>query len=104
MAEVLPDMNKSITDGGIAPLGSERDAWAYQMAIVLAKKNKIPLDKPIKDIPEKQLNLLLYGNEEGVITYINDDAETYHETVVQHNYEGIINMVLRWNAVKHCPG
>ena len=96
MAEVLPDMNKSITDGGIAPLGSERDAWAYQMAIVLAKKNKIPLDKPIKDIPEKQLNLLLYGNEEGVITYINDDAETYHETVVQHNYEGIINMVLRW--------
>ncbi len=96
MAEVLPDMNKSITDGGIAPLGSERDAWAYQMAIALAKKNKIPLDKPIKDIPAKQLNLLLYGNEEGVITYVNDDAETYHESVVQHNYEGIINMVLRW--------
>lgn len=96
MAEVLPDMSKSITDGGIAPLGGERDAWAFQMATVLAKKNKIPLDKPISSIPQKQLNILLYGNEEGVITYTNDEQETYHEVVAQHNYEGIINMVLRW--------
>jgi excinuclease ABC subunit A len=96
MAEVMPDTNKSINDGGIAPLGGERDAWAFQMATVLAKKNKIPLNVPIKDIPQKQLNILLYGNEEGVITYINEDPENYHEVVVQHNYEGIINMVLRW--------
>jgi excinuclease ABC subunit A len=96
MAEVLPDMEKSITEGGIAPLGGERDAWAFQMATILAKKNKIPLDKPLKSIPQKQLNILLYGNEGGVITYSNDEAETYHEQVVQHNYEGIINMVMRW--------
>ncbi len=96
MSEVLPDMEKSITEGGIAPLGGERDAWAFQMATILAKKNKIPLDKPLKSIPQRQLNILLYGNEEGVITYSNDEAETYHEQVVQHNYEGIINMVMRW--------
>jgi len=96
MNEVLPDMNKSINDGGIAPLGGERDAWAFQMAMVLAKKNKIPLAIPIKDIPQKQLNILLYGNEEGVITYSDDEPGNYQEVVVQHNYEGIINMVLRW--------
>lgn len=96
MAEVLPDMDKSITEGGIAPLGGERDAWAFQMAMVLARKNKIPLDKPIKSIAQKQLNILLYGNEEGIITYSNDEAESYGEKIVQHNYEGIVNMVLRW--------
>ena len=96
MQEVLPDMTKSITEGGIAPLGGERDAWAFQMATVLAKKNKIPLDKPLSSIPQKHMNILLYGNEEGVITYTNDAPETYHEVVVQHNYEGIVNMVLRW--------
>ncbi len=96
MQEVLPDMDKNILEGGIAPLGGERDAWAFQMATVLAKKNKIPLDKPLKTIPQKQLNILLYGNEEGVTTYSNDDEATYHEKVVQHNYEGIVNMVLRW--------
>ncbi len=98
MQAVLPDMNKSITEGAIAPLGLERDTWSFQMATTLAKKNKIPLDKPIKDIPQKQLNLLLYGNEEGVITYAADDAGAYVEKVVQHNYEGIVNMVLRWFA------
>ena len=96
MQEVLPDMNKSINEGGIAPLGGERDAWTYQQAMILAKKNKIPLDKPLKDIPQKQLNILLYGNEEGVITYVDNEEETYHETIAQHSYEGIINMVLRW--------
>jgi len=96
MKEVLPDMSKSITDGGIAPLGEERDSWSFQTATMLAKKNKIPLNVPIKDIPQKQLNILLYGNEQGLITYTSDEAETYHEQVVQHNYEGIVNMVLRW--------
>jgi excinuclease ABC subunit A len=96
MQNVLPDMTLSINGGAIAPLGIERDSWSYQMATALAKKNKIPLDKPIKDIPGKQLNLLLYGNEEGVITYTNDGVDEYAGKVVQHNYEGIVNMVLRW--------
>lgn len=96
MEEVLPDENKSITDGAIAPLGGERDSWTFQQATILARKNKIPLNVPIKNIPQKQLNILLYGNEEGVITYVNDESETYHEQIVQHSYEGIINMLLRY--------
>ncbi len=98
MLQVLPDTSKSINDGAIAPLGVERDSWSYQMATALAKKNKIPLDKPIKDIPENKLNLLLYGNEEGVITYTDDEPGSYAGQVTQHNYEGVVNMVLRWFA------
>lgn len=98
MQQVLPDTSKSINDGAIAPLGVERDSWSYQMATALAKKNKIPLDKPIKDIPENKLNLLLYGNEEGVITYTDDEPGSYAGQVTQHNYEGVVNMVLRWFA------
>lgn len=96
MNEVVPDMNKSINDGAIIPLGAERDAWTYQQATILAKKNKIPLSTPLKDIPKKQLNILLYGNEEGVITYVDDEGDVYHEKLADHNYEGVINMVLRW--------
>ena len=96
MDEVIPDSSKSINEGGISPLGLERDSWSFQQATILAKKNKINLNTPISNIPQKQLNILLYGNEEGVITYNDDEAETYHEHVAQHNYEGIVNMVLRW--------
>jgi len=96
MYEVIPDATKSINEGGIAPLGLERDSWSFQQATILAKKNKINLNAPIKDIPQKQLNILLYGNEEGLLIYNDDEAEVYHEQVAQHNYEGIVNMVLRW--------
>jgi len=98
MQQVLPDTDKSIKDGAIAPLGGERDTWSFQMATVIAKKNKIPLDKPVKDIPQKQLNILLYGNEDGIITYDNDSADGYTDQVAKQNYEGVVNMVLRWFA------
>ncbi len=96
MNEVIPDPKKSIDNGGIAPLGGERETWTFQQAKILAKKNKISLTDPIEKIPEKQLNILLYGNEEGIITYVNDEADSYHEQVAEHNYEGIVNMLLRW--------
>lgn len=97
MQEVLPDLTKSINDGGIAPLGTERDSWTYQQATILARKNKISLTTPIKNIPAPQLNILLYGNEEGVITYVDDEASAKAiEHMGQHHYEGIVNMVLRW--------
>jgi len=96
MQEVLPDMDKSISEGGIAPLGEERDAWSFKIVNNVARKNKISLTAPLKSLPEKQLNILLYGNEEGVITYSNEGQENYHREITEHNYEGIVNMVLRW--------
>jgi len=96
MDEVIPDPSKSISDGGIAPLGGERETWTFKQATIIAKKNKIPLNKPISDMNAKHLNILLYGNEEGVITYAESDEVNYADTVTEHNYEGIVNMLLRW--------
>ncbi len=98
MAEVIPDDSKSVNDGGLVPLGIKRDTWTYKQAGIIAKKNKISFAVPIKDLPEKQLNILLFGNEEGIITYVNNESEIYKEDVTNHPYEGIINMVLRYFA------
>ena len=94
--EVLPDMDKSINDGGIAPLGGEREAWSFRMVNIIARKNKISLTAPLKTLSQKQLNILLYGNEEGVVTYTNSGETSPTEEITEHNYEGIVNMVLRW--------
>ncbi len=98
MDEVLPDKNKSINDGAIAPLGEERDSWSYKMVAILARKNKISLSEPIKNLSQKHMNILLYGNEEGLVTYAMEGGEitTPKDEVTEHNYEGIVNMVLRW--------
>jgi excinuclease ABC subunit A len=90
---VIPDPELSINEGGIAPLGEERDAHVFRTAQEYAKKNKISLTKPIKEIPKKGLNLLLYGNEEGVETEIDFENIKWDP---QAPYEGIVNMLRRW--------
>jgi excinuclease ABC subunit A len=92
MNAVIPDKSKSIADGGVVLLGEERDAWTFKMAIGTAKKNKIATNKPIKDIPTDLLNILLYGNKEGVITYENAEATPQPN----EEYEGVVNMIMRW--------
>lgn len=93
METVLPDPELSISEGGIAPLGGEREAYVFRQAQELAKKHKISLTKPISDIPVKSLNILLYGNEEGVETEIDFENMKFDP---QAPYEGIVNMLKRW--------
>lgn len=93
MEAVIPDPELSISEGGIAPLGEEREAYVFRQAQEIAKKNKISLTKPVKDIPQKGLNMLLYGNEEGLETEIDFENANMDP---QAPYEGIINMLRRW--------
>jgi excinuclease ABC subunit A len=98
MDEVVPDKTKSVKAGGIVPLGEERDASVFQQVMVFAKKHKINLDKALKDLPEGQLDLLLYGDQQ-----INPalELDLSDETVPLEytgSYEGIIPMLKRWFA------
>jgi len=98
---VVPDKELSINEGGIAPLGGEREAYVFKQAQEIAKKNKISLVKPVKDIPAKSLNLLLYGNEEGIEEEIDYDNMNFDP---QGPYEGIVNMLKRWFNNGHSEG
>lgn len=111
---IIPDWKLSINEGGITPLGEEREAYVFKQVQQIAKKHKINLDKPIKELPPRSLNILLYGKEE-----VNgDDTVEFdlNETIIAENdpdnygdesaagakayytteYEGIINMLKRW--------
>jgi excinuclease ABC subunit A len=96
MEEVLSDTSKSVNEGGIAPLGEERNASVFQQVAEFARKYKIKLDKPVKDLPQEQLDLLLFGDKE-----INPSLEVdISDETVPHeytgSYEGIIPMLKRW--------
>lgn len=98
---VIPDPAKTIAEGGIEPLGEERDAWIYKQVETLARKHKVNLKKPISEIPASHLNIILYGKE-------NPDADDlglqwtdegpgnstggYFDSV----FEGVIPMIKRW--------
>ena len=97
MEAILPDTSLSVKQGGIVPLGEEREAYMYRNVELLAKKHKIKLDKPIKDLSPQSLNILLYGNETGEAEEeIIDFDETPQAQPYEGEFEGVIPMLKRW--------
>ena len=96
MNTIIPDHSKTVNEGGIVPLGEERDASVFQQIKVFSKKHKINLDKPLNQLPQEQLDLLLFGD-----LHISNslDLDMNDENIPNEytgNYEGIIPMLKRW--------
>lgn len=96
MESVIPDGKITVKEGGITPLGEERDASVYQQVSAFAKKYKIKLDTPVEKLSKEHLELLLFGDKN-----INPalEIDVSDETVPQEytgSYEGIIPMLKRW--------
>ena len=93
LESIIPDPSLNISEGGIAPLGEERDAWVFRQVQDIAKRNKISLNTPIKSLNKKSLNILLYGNEEGTEVEIDFENLKFDPAAP---FEGIVNMLKRW--------
>lgn len=96
MEAILPDMSKSIKEGGIAPLGEQREASMFKSVEALARRNKFSIDKPLKDLPQAALNMVLYGNAEGISEEILDFENLPEHDPYSGEFEGIIPMLKRW--------
>ncbi|MGL6022642.1 MAG: excinuclease ABC subunit UvrA, partial [Chitinophagaceae bacterium] len=81
---LIPDKSLSIEEGAIVALGKNTDSFFYRKVQRVAKKYGISLKKPIRDISETSINIILYGDEKaGALSKIKD-------------YEGIFHMIDRW--------
>ncbi len=99
MNAIIPDDSLSINEGGIAPLGGEREAYIFRQVQTLAKRSKFSLDTAVKNLPEKALNLILYGKENGVSeNELQFDDEAIDGSVYAGEFEGVVNQVKRWFA------
>jgi excinuclease ABC subunit A len=99
MKAIIPDDALSINEGGIAPLGGEREAYIFRQVQQLARKEKFSLDKPLKDLSPKALNLVLFGKEEAPeADELQYDDEQIEGNVYSGEFEGVVNQVKRWFA------
>ena len=120
LEQIIPDRSLSIKEGGIAPLGVQREAYLFKQVEVLAKKHKISLDKPISSLSDQSINLLLYGTPEGPSESTFDMDETAMSSPYEGVFEGVVPMLKRWFTgtgitealrewveqfmeLKHCP-
>ena len=101
MDAVIPDRDKTINEGALAPLGEEREAYVFKQVQQLSRKFKFSLEKPWKDLSAKAVNVLLYGREmaDDEMAALDVDMTLETESLgspYQGEYEGVINMLKRW--------
>ena len=85
---IIPDDTKSIRDGAIKGISEDQNVVFTEVETV-ARHYDIDLDCPIKDIPKKKLDYILYGSVEPLeFNYYSRNGNTRTKTDF---YEGIIN-------------
>lgn len=106
MDAIIPDPALSINEGGIAPLGEERESTVFKQVQQIAKKFKIKLDTPIQDMPAKALNVVLHGNEQGAGDEEEHvDFDSFEEgNLYNTEFEGIIPQLKRWFGASTSDG
>jgi len=62
--KIIPNAEKTIRKGGIAPIGEYRPVWIFKQVEAIGEKYGFTLDTPIVDIPEHAINIILYGSDE----------------------------------------
>jgi len=86
---VVPNKNLSLAEGAIQPWAREgaMSMWYENAVETVAHKYSFSTRTPIKNLSQEQLNLILFGNEEGVRT-IRDRYWRVND--YYNNFEGVI--------------
>ncbi len=62
--KVIPNHSISIKNGGIIPLGEEKNSWIFKQLQLIADRYHFKLSDPIKSIPAEALHIILNGGNE----------------------------------------
>ena len=89
-ALVIPNRDLSIEEGAIAPWSKSAaiSTWYFRMVQALAKKHGFKLNVPVRDMDPKQLNLVLYGDEDQIS--ISYQTSSGHTNRWDTTFEGVI--------------
>ncbi|MFZ1424270.1 MAG: excinuclease ABC subunit UvrA, partial [Saprospiraceae bacterium] len=93
LKQVIPDDEKTINESGIVPLGEVRDNYLFKQLKQIADRHKFNFAVPIKKIPKKAMDTILYGGDD---SYPAPTANVWFEGNYHLASEGLINMLKRW--------
>jgi excinuclease ABC subunit A len=80
----------SINNGGLTPIAKNANSWITSQIETIGKKYDFNLSTPIKDIPKKGMDAILYGSNE---TFDVELKEAGLSKSYKINFEGIINFI-----------
>jgi len=89
---LIPDKTRSIKNGAIVALNMDYNMYIAQL-LTVCEHYDIDINIPVKDIPRKKLDIILYGSDEELkFKYTSKSGNTSTKT---DYYEGVINNLER---------
>jgi excinuclease ABC subunit A len=90
---VIPDKERTLRKGAIAPWAKSSSPYYTQTLSALGKYYKFTLDTKWKDLPKKTQDAILYGSGDTEIRFSYDDGMRAYET--KRPFEGVITNLER---------
>jgi excinuclease ABC subunit A len=90
---VIPDKERTLRRGAIAPWAKSSSPYYVQTLTALGKHYKFTLDTKWKDLPKKTQDAILYGSGETEIRFSYDDGMRAYDT--KRAFEGVITNLER---------
>ena len=111
--KVIPDHTKSIKNGGIVPLGEEKNSWIFKQLQNIAERYRFKLTDALKDIPKDALEIILNGGNEsfkitskaagvtrnykidfeGIVAFIENQYKNAESTAIKRWAKGFMDEV-----------
>ena len=87
--KIIPDSSKSIAEGGIVPLGKQKNSMIFWQIAAICEKYGATLKTPLRNLPEEPLSDILNGTDERLhIKSENNSISNYFLS-----YEGLIKYI-----------
>ena len=87
--KLIPNHDISIDEGGIELINNKK-SWIYKQVKLISKKLNFSLNDPIKSIPKKGMNAILYGLKDGLIVENKNIGVNIDYSI---SFEGICNFI-----------
>lgn len=88
--KIIPDAKISIKNGGIKPIGEQKNSWIFKQLQLIADRYHFQLSDPISKIPTEALEIILNGGSEkfDIISKTAGITRNY-----EIDFEGIVHFI-----------
>lgn len=87
--KLMPDMDKSIYNGGIEALGKYKRSLIFGQIEAICERYGASLKTPLKELPEEALDEILNGSNERLV--LKDDPEGYSDYFL--TFDGLVKYI-----------
>jgi excinuclease ABC subunit A len=87
--KIIPDNSKSVKQGGITPLGENKNSWINLQVAAILKMYGATVNTPLKEVDEDAIQVILYGTDDKV------EVEMSNGQTMNTRYDGLIAFIER---------